>query len=95
MRLIDADKIKWRPTVHTIGLFIPKGEEYFVRKADIDDMPTIKAEPIRHGHWIPHKIMFRTPFATNYDCSECGKESFYTKYCPNCGAIMDEKENEE
>ena len=45
MRLIDADAIKWRPTVHTIGLSIPDGQAYFVRKADIDDMPTVEAEP--------------------------------------------------
>ena len=47
----------------------------------------------RHGRWIPHKTIYRTPFATNYDCSVCGKESFYTRYCPNCGAKMDEEEN--
>lgn len=46
MRLIDADKIKWRPTVSTMGLVIPEGQAYFVRKADIDDMPAVDAKAI-------------------------------------------------
>lgn len=54
MRLIDADEIKWRPTVHTIGLFVPKGEEYFVRKEDIDDMPTVEVEVV--PKWIPVEV---------------------------------------
>lgn len=47
MRLIDADAIK-----------IPKG---FFEKVDnvpkfydwLDDQPTIEAEPVKHGRWIP------------------------------------------
>ena len=92
MRLIDADKIKWRPTVHTIGLGIPEGQAYFVRKADIDDMPTVEAEPIRHGHWIEYNMYGEL----RYKCSVCGAvKLFRTFYCCECGAKMDEKENEE
>lgn len=103
MRLIDADKIKWRPTVSTMGLVIPEGQAFFVRKADIDDMPTVEADPIRHGKWI--KIRYRT-----FLCS-CCKRSVYLDglnvtdqnenkllrelypYC-HCGAKMEGKENE-
>ena len=92
MRLIDADKLKrhyaWWGSENANG-------ELKERKTDfdviVDLQPTVEAEPIRHGHWIPHKTMFRTPIGTNYDCSVCGEESFYTKYCPNCGAIMDKE----
>lgn len=46
----------------------------------------------KHGRWIPNKIMLRTPYATNYHCSECGYGGNGTTYCPNCGAKMDEVE---
>ena len=47
MRLIDADVIK-----------IPKG---FFEKVDnvpkfyewLDDQPTVEAEPVKHGRWVP------------------------------------------
>ena len=74
-----------------------------------DDIPTVDAEPVRHGMWAKtsnagQDIIF---------CSECGYElprvnSFdpqfdlfpklksidKTAYCPNCGCKMDEVENE-
>ena len=55
------------------------------------DLPTIDAEPVRHGEWIGND-------AVNLYCSECGKSGDYecdgsckaSLFCPNCGAIMDE-----
>ena len=49
---------------------------------------------VRHGHWI--KI---SP-AGIYECSECGKNVMTSdieayEYCHGCGAIMDEKKNDE
>ena len=51
---------------------------------------------VRHGHWI-------YLYDGNYKCSECG--SWWTcdkppiesglKYCPNCGAKMEEDKMEE
>lgn len=49
--------------------------------------PTIEAEPVRHGHWIT------TGFLTAR-CSVCDVEVHeleYGKYCPYCGAKMDEE----
>lgn len=57
----------------------------------VNRMPTIKAEPIKHGQWV--KL-----YHDNYKCSECGSwwGSDYNdeiindfNYCPNCGAKMD------
>ena len=56
----------------------------------IDDAPTVDAEPVRHGHWI------NTGFLTA-KCSECDAEVHeleYGNYCPNCGAKMDEEEED-
>ena len=49
------------------------------------------AEPIRHGHWIPIYLC-ETHI---YKCSYCHTPFFALvdryHYCPNCGASMDAK----
>ena len=55
-------------------------------------------EPVRHGHW------FLDSSGAEF-CSECGEYPFddgeyhisgwSSKYCPNCGAKMDEKEQKQ
>ena len=71
MRLIDADAL-------------PKGR---VEWEDIENAPTVDAEPVRHGHWI----------RLSQDLSECSVCGYYSRdrgnYC-NCGAKMDEETNE-
>ena len=91
MRLIDAD------AVHYIQGGTQPVEMDYVRKWHIDRMPTIEAEPIRHGHWMSYE------FATDYrwrKCSVCGTADEYInilgleairRYCPFCGAKMDEE----
>ena len=67
--------------------------------ADIDKLPTIEAEPVKHGKWERH-----TNFAGNYytctvcknvarEMPECMGEPIY-EFCPYCGARMDGKERE-
>ena len=58
----------------------------------IDSMPTIEAEPIRHGRWIEEDDAI-----IHGHCSSCGWVSVWQEtdvlgmnYCPNCGARMDE-----
>lgn len=54
----------------------------------IDNMPTIDAEPVRHGRWVKTKF-------DEYVCSLCGEEApndgfdCGAKYCYECGAKMD------
>ncbi len=65
--------------------------------ADIQNAPTIEAEPIRHGEWKSDRLV--TTNGGTYGvrrCSEC--EAYYQdigygwNYCPNCGAHMDKGE---
>lgn len=58
-------------------------QRWTVRIDDIDDIPIVDAEPVRHGRWIICSDGYY-PY-----CSECNhwpKEM--TKFCPNCGAKM-------
>lgn len=58
----------------------------------IKDMPTVEAEPVKHGMWKAEVI-----------CSKCGFIRQKTRsgnlmvgrYCPNCGAKMDGDTNDE
>ncbi len=60
----------------------------------IDEIPTVEAEPVRHGKWI-----FGNTLGHSWmKCSECcvsqdGQTSCFS-YCPNCGAKMDGKREE-
>ena len=108
MRLIDADTIPelFDKEYKATRLLIEQGEEHLDNLAEgfteahhiIQKMPTIEAEPVKHGHWIVHK-----PFENGKDncnecieCSECniwfGHDCYSkTNYCPNCGAKMDDE----
>ena len=64
----------------------------------ISDMPAADVAPVVHGRWIGKPICGND----NCRCSECGswhhihanlRGEIMQKYCPNCGAKMDEKED--
>ena len=83
MRLIDADKLDIYDVSPAYGMCVMG-----VTQEDIDDAPTVEAEPVRHGRWTVTRWFVQ--------CSECG-EAFPltpTNYCPNCGAKMDERKEE-
>lgn len=91
MRLIDADALKPHEQLEPMG----NGRYEYVEvvyKDDIDDAPTIEAEP-KTGHWI----LLDECANSGYYCSECHKKVVregWSKtvkkinYCPNCGADM-------
>lgn len=59
----------------------------------MDDMPTVDAEPVRHGHWKPSEN--HPPYYTCSECENCYIDKEWAKdgkwiYCPSCGAKMDE-----
>lgn len=90
MRLIDADALK--------ELKFPNGESEYVTgwndaiSAIMTFQPTIDAEPVRHGGWVSQTLI-STSNGTYmmHKCSECGDMTINRyKYCPNCGARMDE-----
>lgn len=76
MRLIDADALKREPEL-LYGLTVAITEIQDV----IDKAPTV--EERKHGHW--EDIDLDTSV-----CSVCKKPQEYeTKYCPECGAKME------
>lgn len=99
MRLIDAEHLKrwilarWEKT--------DSRSAYPLRAIDIIDQvdreDTIDAEPVRHGKWIEHHEPYTWMGYTYWSCSECGFECGYekditirTKYCPHCGAKLEQ-----
>ena len=51
----------------------------------LKEQPTIEAEPVRHGKWLPHKI------TVSSKCNICRRVfADETQFCPNCGADMRE-----
>jgi hypothetical protein len=89
MRLIDADalveKAYWHGEHPDVGNPFAEGVEA-VDMSDIDNAPTIEAEPVRHGRWIKRPDERICPFCNDRHSYFGGKEK---NYCPNCGAKMD------
>ena len=88
-RLIDADALikKWE-NVHSKDASFAMAVIGAIN--DVKKAPTIDAVPVRHGEWI---------YDDGYYCSECNHHAYGNtlecmngtyRYCPNCGALMDE-----
>lgn len=77
-RLIDADALLKRHQDHEM-----------ISTHLVWNAPTVEAEPVRHRYWKPVLICAI--------CSNCGNgisDTYYAeefKYCPYCGAKMDEE----
>lgn len=97
-RLVDADKLEVHEQITPLGAGMYEST-FVVYKDDIDAQPTIDAEPVRHGKWVPKYIRIcGQDWASGMKCSECGEdalnaegEEFLTDYCPACGARMDKE----
>lgn len=91
MRLIDADALREKAyQTYPASMMNPYGGDYVVKMEDIDNAPTIEAEPVRHGRWLYDSCEME------FFCSVCSREApvgmttyHITNYCPNCGAKMD------
>ena len=85
MRMIYADVLKqqiaiWQKIDPYSMMSMAAGA--FIR--EIDKSPTVDAV---HGHWIIYPDVCV--------CSKCNEQSpSIFKYCPNCGALMDEEAKE-
>ena len=71
----------------------------WVRYRDVEKLirsaPTADVEEVRHGEWemIPPPKVYQDGAYVRFRCSECGTEYESSgRYCPNCGARMDGKE---
>ena len=104
MRLIDADalmeemdKITWYSLSRNGRLIVgatSERESYLPTKKvwdAVSNAPIIGAEPVRHGQWND-SLDGVTPY-----CTACGMThrliTRLPKYCPNCGAKMDGRDN--
>lgn len=105
MRLIDADALMEAmyhrafetdgDTMWQSGCWV----RYRAIEQVVKEQPSVEAEPVRHGHWIPK---FGGEFkggAYWYDCSECGHTVAGgilsgNYFCKNCGARMDFEKGE-
>jgi len=91
-RLIDANALK------LTGCCVTNNDGSTTVKAavmeeDIDNAPTIDAEPVRHGKWVVCDEIIAGIYHTVSECSECGftTDKMFREempYCPNCGADM-------
>lgn len=82
---------KWR-VIYEIGEAPCRACDVDDLKMELDEAPTIDAEPIRHGKWIVVAEDFRHQIEW-YECSQCRFESSTAyNYCPHCGAIMEIEE---
>ena len=59
---------------------------------EIEDAPTADVVEVKHGEWIRPTIIHGMTIAGLLHCSVCGEVPCDEgKYCPNCGAKMDGK----
>lgn len=86
MRLIDADALKF-----DIMCVYGSNPQYINW---LNHAPTVDAVPVRHGKWINRWSGCGSVWLEQ-SCSECAltfeDEPHEYKYCPNCGARMDEE----
>ena len=72
-----------RPKVHRVG-----NESGRVYWHDIEDAPTLDVKPVVHAHWTEDSCGYSS-------CSGCGFTfnwpEYKTKFCPDCGAKMEDK----
>lgn len=69
----------------------------------VENLPAADVAPVRHGRWIEDERTYPGPGLKNNLCSACGEVAGAWKeglepgrkwaYCPNCGALMDRKED--
>ena len=97
VRLIDMDaveKITWEDPHYHDPLNVLTEVREKVRA-----LPTVDAEPVRHGRWKKAERMGVWVYSDAYrQCSECNDViylGFKMQYCPNCGAKMDAERKEE
>lgn len=97
MRLIDADAL-CEELQKEFGS--PEGHRKLMKvNYIITHAPTIEAEPVRQGKWLPHptendwRVCSACGLGTEIVRHEAGATTEYNyKHCPWCGAKMDGEE---
>ena len=98
-RLIDVDafKIEFCEKCNNVSCDAPLTNTDCFTMYMLDNTPTIEAEPVRHGRWVPLSYDGYAdgyPVYDEWECSEChfaceGEGEPPLNYCPNCGLKMD------
>lgn len=93
MRLVDADEVY---KVLTDYYHHKTETQHEALKEALSKVPTVDAEPVKHGHWInANEGLWNTVEVLK--CSVCGemdnRMDWSDSYCPNCGRKMDEVED--
>ena len=90
--------ISWTDFEYELG----KQNQYDEDMLALIDVPTVEAEPVRHGRWLKgNKGKHDGTLYWYRYCSEClyerhdDNEDKDTPYCPDCGAKMDEGKYDE
>lgn len=107
--MCDACEYDCTPHKRASGQYLITADDcYHLR--DLYNIPAADVAEVRHGRWENAKGKFRdceggAVFIISATCSLCGRqlnEVYWhgnppkkTPYCPNCGATMDESEDEE
>ena len=87
MRLIDADALLQQVSknLDVAKLYLPVDFQ-----EEITEAQTVDAVPVVHGRWVEE-----TDRAMHWHCSNCkavwGISHYQMKYCPGCGALMQER----
>lgn len=98
VRPIDANALCAILEAKADMALVPEYKHAFLNvQATVNAMPTIDAEPVRHGHWI--KVLGGNGLVSTIRCSECDNcdNSYYIpgNYCWFCGAKMDGGKDDE
>lgn len=107
MDLIDREKLKEAIKMATT---VPVDCSYDIGYNDMvlnavkiaDSMPTVDAQPVKHGRWIPFMPDCRG-YTEEFECSLCKNMTYLHccekdcdyEYCPNCGSKMDGGDTDE
>ena len=77
-------------TVSTMALVV---DERLMIIRRINTLPSADVKPVVHAHWFHEETAIWDSILT---CSACGSQHAcggrMLKFCPNCGATMDESE---
>ena len=104
IRREDAVKmLREKAQGYTVSMFATISECYMAKgaatecAAEVNNLPAVDAEPVRHGRWTHTKTYYKMD---ECHCSECDQlMTTYVeqrmKYCPNCGAKMDGGESDD
>lgn len=105
MRLIDANELKewvenWFEQNKYYHPYSTSNNIPIIELYDIlEQIPTVDTELVngsieRHGHWEAHAVSIKG--VPTEVCSVCGEWTYgdCVRFCPNCGAKMDEEEEE-